>query len=117
MYFTDNDGYQNYLAFAPMLSSIILDGNKKISNWLSTGISSEKIKLFVNNLEPTMFNLVIGRVNLKFNNSVLVQKSSSSLYSIFILNLYIVYEVNTWPRNPANNFTLKQCLFGPVKLV
>ena len=77
----------------------------------------KKIKLFVNNLEPTMFNLVIGRVNLKFNNSVLVQKSSSSLYSIFILNLYIVYEVNTWPRNPANNFTLKQCLFGPVKLV
>ena len=41
----------------------------------------------------------------------------SSLYCNFILKLYIVYELITWPRNPANNFTLKNCLFGTVKLV
>ena len=63
-----------------------------------------------------MSNLANGRVNLKFSNSVLVKKSFSLLYSNFILNLYIVYELNTWPRNPANNFTLKNCLFGTVKL-
>ena len=57
-------------------------------------------------LEPTMSNLVNGRVILKFNISALVQKSSSSLYSTFILNLYIVYELNNWPRNPTNNFQL-----------
>ena len=28
----------------------------------------------------------------------------------------MVYELNTWPRNPTNNFTLKNCLFGTVKL-
>ena len=28
-----------------------------------------------------------------------------------------MYELNTWPRNPTNNFTLKNCLFGIVKLV
>ena len=38
------------------------------------------------------------------------------MYSNFILNLCIVYELNTWPRNPTNNFTLKNCLFGTVKL-
>ena len=38
------------------------------------------------------------------------------MYSDFILNLYIVYELNTWPRNPTNNFTLKNCLFGIVNL-
>ena len=60
-----------------------------------------------------MYNLAI----LKFNNSVLVQVNSSSLYNNFILNLYIVYEVNNWPRNPTNNFTLKIFgLFGTVKL-
>ena len=75
-----------------------------------TGISSEKTNPFETNLEPTMSNLANGRVNLKFNNSVLVQKGFSSLFSNFILNLYIVYEINTWLRNPANNFTLKNCL-------
>ena len=75
-----------------------------------TGISSEKTNPFETNLEPTMSNLANGRVNLKFNNSVLVQKGFSSLFSNFILNLYIVYEINTWLRNPVNNFTLKNCL-------
>ena len=32
------------------------------------------------------------------------------------LNLYIVYELNNWSRNPTNNFTLN-CLFDPVYLV
>ena len=52
---------------------------------------------------------------MKFNNYFLVQKISSSLYIKFILDLYIVYELNIWPRNPANNFTQKN-LFGTVKL-
>ena len=46
-----------------------------------------------------------------------MQKNFSSLYNNFILNLYIVYELNTWQHNPTNNFTLKKCLFGTVKLV
>ena len=49
---------------------------------------------FNTNLQPTMSNLANGRVILKSNNSVLVQKSFFSYYSNFILNLYIAYEVN-----------------------
>ena len=52
------------------------------------------IKPFDTNLEQNMPNLANGRIILKFNNSVLVQKNSSSLYSNFILNLYIVYKLN-----------------------
>ena len=44
MYFTGDDGYQNFLDFAPMLNSLILDSNKKVTNWISTRISSEIIK-------------------------------------------------------------------------
>ena len=55
-----------------------------------------------------MTNLVNGKVSLKFKNSVLVQKSSSSLKSNFILNLYIVYELNNWPRNPTYMFSTKK---------
>ena len=58
-----------------MPSSLISDSNKKVANWISTGISSEKIKPFYTNLEPTMSDLPNGRVNVKFNNSVLVQKN------------------------------------------
>ena len=95
MYFTGDGGYQNFLVFAPMLSSLLLDSNRKVTDWISTRILTEKIKSFDTGLEPAMSILANGRVNLKFNNSVLVQKSVSSLYSNVILNLYIVYELNT----------------------
>ena len=65
MYFTDNDGYQNFLVFAPMLSSLIIHSDRKFTNWRSTRISSEKIKPFDTGLEPTMSNLPNGGVNLK----------------------------------------------------
>ena len=74
-----------------MLSSLIFNSNKKVINWISTGVSYQKFDSnlipFDTNLEPTMSNLANDRVKLKFNNSGLVQKSLSSLYSNFILNL------------------------------
>ena len=48
-----------------MLSSIILEIDKKVTNWILSGISSEKIEPFDTNLEPTMSNLANGRVSLK----------------------------------------------------
>ena len=44
MYFTGDGGYQNFLVFVPILSLLVLDSNEKVTNWMSTGISSEKIK-------------------------------------------------------------------------
>ena len=44
----------NFLVFTPMLNLLILDNNSKITNWISTGVSPEKIKLFDVNLAPTM---------------------------------------------------------------
>ena len=116
MYFTGDDGYQNFLVFTPMLSSPILDSNKKVTNSVSTRISFEKIQPFDTNLGTTMSNLANGRVILKLNNFVLVQKSSSSMQTNFISNLYIVYELNNWPRNRTNNSPQRNS-FGTVKLV
>ena len=60
MYFTVNDGYQNFLVFAPMLSSLILDSNKKGTNWISNRVSSEKIKLFDTILnQPRLIYLMV----------------------------------------------------------
>ena len=63
-----------------------------------------------------MTNLGNGRVSLKIDNSVLMQKYSSSLFINLILNLYIVYELDNWMHNPNNYFTLKNCLFDTFKL-
>ena len=49
--FTANDGYQNFLVFPPMLSFLILDSNKKVTNWLSTVTWSENTKPFPTNLQ------------------------------------------------------------------
>ena len=64
-----------------------------------------------------MSNFANGRVDLKLNKSALVERNFSSFYSNFVLNLFIVYELSTWPHNLANNFTPKDCLFGTVKLI
>ena len=87
-----------------------------MTDWTLTVIWSETIKPFDTNLELTMPNLANGRVNLIFNRSVLVQKSSSSFYSNFTLNLYIVYKLNNFPVNNNNNFSLIN-LLGTVRLV
>ena len=115
MCFTSDDDYQNILVFVPMLNSLTWDNSKKVTSWISTGVLPKNIKPFDANLGPTMTNLANGKVILKFNNSLLVQKNSS-LYSNFIFNFYIVYELNNWFRNLSNNFVLKSCLLGTVKL-
>ena len=64
MYFIGNDGHQHFLVFAPMLISLMLDGNEKVTDWILTRISSEKIKPLDTNLETTMSNLANCRVIL-----------------------------------------------------
>ena len=85
MYFTLNYGYQSFLVFAPMLSYLILDSNKKVTKWVSIGTSSEKMKPFDTNLEPTMPIVANDRVIFKFNNFVLVQKKPVFLHCIVTL--------------------------------
>ena len=38
-------------------------------------------------------------------------------YLTNILNIYIVYDLDVWPRNPTNNSKFKNCLFGATNIV
>ena len=38
-------------------------------------------------------------------------------YLTKIVNLYIVYDLYAWPRNPTTNFKCKNCLFGTANIV
>ena len=54
MHFIGDDGFQSWLSdIAVMLNSGTLDSSEKVTNWISTGVSSEKIKPFDTNLAQT----------------------------------------------------------------
>ena len=53
-----------------------------------------------------------ARIKLKFNESILRQKSSTSLG--LIANYYIVYRLS--PRTNSFSIVLENCLFGKIKM-
>ena len=108
MHFTDDDCYQNFLVIAPVLNWLIWDTNKNDTNWILTEISSQNIKPLEPTLVPIMSILAKDRISIKFKD---LKFNANS-----IINLYMVYELNNWPNNPNNNFTLKNILIGTVRL-
>ena len=60
---TGEDSYKIILVFDLLLSSLILHSNKKVTNWISTRILSEKYNFFDANFEPTMCDFANGRVS------------------------------------------------------
>ena len=77
-YFTGKDDYQNFWAFASMLNLLTLDNNKKVTNWISTGVSPEKNKPFDTNLTSTVTNLGNGKVSLIFKKKTFFKNSLHS---------------------------------------
>ena len=55
------------------------------------------------------------RTGIKFDKDPLAVEQSN--YLIKILKVYIVYNLDPWPRNPTNNFKFKNCLFGATNIV
>ena len=53
------------------------------------------------------------RIGIQFNNSVLVVEQN---YATKIVNAYIVYDLDDWPKNPKRNFKLKNCLFDVTNI-
>ena len=55
------------------------------------------------------------RIGIKFDKDALAVEQNH--YLTKIVNVYIVYELYTWPRNPTNNFKFKNWLFGETNVV
>ena len=49
-------------------------------------------------------------MGIKFDKDPLAVENNN--YANKIINAYIVYDLDVWPRNPTNNFKFKHCLFG-----
>ena len=54
-------------------------------------------------------------MGIKFDkNSLAVEQNS---YLTKIINFYIVYNLDAWPKNLTNNFSFTNCLFGATSVV
>ena len=58
-----------------------------------------------------------------FNKKLIIQLNNTPLdieennYTTKIVNVYIVYDLDDWPKNPLRNFALKNCLLGATNIV
>ena len=62
-----------------------------------------------------MFLVGNQREYIKFDKDPLVVEQNN--YLAKFVNVYIVCDLDTWPRNPTSNFKFKNCLFGAVNIV
>ena len=85
-----------------------------VLSWKSKGVFNSKLKplytAFLNSMK-----LYEYRIGMKFDKDLLAVEQKS--YLMKIVNVYIVYDLDAWPRNPTNNFKFKNCLFGATTIV
>ena len=67
-----------------------------------------------NSLAPKLFLILSVGIALKFEGSCLKQNKTS--FSHRTVNLFTVYELNTWSRDLSIDFKLDEYLFGSIKL-
>ena len=54
-------------------------------------------------------------MGVKFDKDPLAVEQNN--YVSKIINVYIVFDLDAWPRNPTNDFKFKKCLFGATTVV
>ena len=54
-------------------------------------------------------------MGIKFDKDPLAVAKNN--YLTKIVNVYIVYDLVAWPRNPTTNFKFKNCLFGATNIL
>ena len=107
MYFTINDVSQNTFVYQPTLDTLEF---KKIKTLISKskGVYNSKLKplytAFLNSIKLSGY-----RIGIKFDKDPLAVERGN--YLTKIVNVYIVYDLDAWSRNPTNNFKFKNCLF------
>ena len=54
------------------------------------------------------------RIGIKLDTDLLVVEQNN--YLTKNVSVYIVYDLDAWPRNPTNNSKFKNCLFGAANI-
>ena len=112
MYFTSNDG--SHRPTLDMSEFKIDKSTDYVFSLKSNGVYNSKLQplyaAFLHSLKLTGY-----KIGIKFNKDSLAVEQNN--YLTKIVNVYIAYDLATWPRNPTNNFKCKNCLFGATNIV
>ena len=84
----------------------VYKGTDYVLSWKSNDVFNSKLKSlysdFLNSIKLSGY-----RIGIKFDKDPLALEQ----------NVYIVYDLDAWTRNPTNNFKFKNCLFGASNTV
>ena len=74
--------------------------------------------IYVTNVSvcPKLIWMNNSKIRLKFKGSCLKEEDKSRFTPNNVVNLFIVDELSRWSRDLNTDFTLKDCLFGALKL-
>ena len=109
------DGSQNYLVFQPVFKYFrTLTGTVKIFVQKFEGLSKEIVPYFSTPVTSDN-SFDNGKIGSKFKGNCLLQDNVSFTQSN-VVNIFIVYKLDTCSRDLKTDFTLSDCLFGAVKL-
>ena len=89
-------------------------GTDYVPSWKSKGVYNSTLKplytAFLYSIELSEY-----RMGIKFDKDPWAVEQKN--YVSQIVNTYIVYDLDAWPRNLTNNFKIKNCLFGSTSVV
>ena len=111
----NNDGVQLYLIFQPIYKTITTFSSLKdtFSEWESKELSNEKFTC------PCIANVSVSpkrvwmnntKIRLKFKGSCLKQEDTAPFTPNNVVNLFIVYELDSWSSDLDTDFSLVGCL-------
>ena len=89
-------------------------GAEYIIGWKSKFLYNSELIALYNAFLPNV-NYFGNKIGIQLNNTPLVIEQIN--YTRKIVNVWIVYDLDNWPKNLLTNFTLENCLFGVTNIV
>ena len=110
---------QSYFIYEPRYFNFKRNGNS-INVWKSSGIDNYSINTDLNSVinssstKPQYIN-TNGRISVGFKENYMKQARIPFSHKS-VVNIYIIYELNTISSTRNTDFTAQDCLFGAVKI-
>ena len=89
-------------------------GTEYVLSWKSKGVFNSKLKRLYTSFMNSI-KLSVHRIGINFDKDPLSVKQNN--YFTRITKVYIVCDLDAFPRNPTNNFKFKIFLFGVTNIV
>ena len=86
-----------------------------VLSWKLNGVNNSKLKKPLYTAFLHSVKMFEYRMGIKFDKDPLAVQQNN--YLTKIVKVYSVYNLDVYPKDPTNNFKLKNCLFGATNIV